>query len=144
MLKEPKEAENIPFSVTDSVKVVIQTTFQQKKCKNILEKIKTLGYNAIIADTICNATRERQLEADRISAISDVVIVIGGEHSSNSRRLYEICKNNCDHTYFIQTAKDLMPGWFLEAKTVGITAGASTPKNIITEVQTICQNLNKC
>ena len=87
-------------------------------------------------NTICSATEERQTEADRIAGEVDAMIVIGGAHSSNTRKLYEICSQKCAHTYFIQTVDDL-PGEFpQEVKTVGITAGASTPKNIIEEVQT--------
>ena len=145
VIKEPEEVEKLTFSKSEPLKIVVQTTFQPKKLKILLEKLKNVGYNAFnIADTVCNATRERQLEAERLSETSDVMIVIGGEHSSNSQKLYEICKNNCDHTYFIQTSGDLRPEWFQEAKTVGITAGASTPKKIIMEVQTKCRNLNKC
>lgn len=130
------EVELLDFSRNEQLTVVVQTTFQAKKLKIIVEKLRENGYNAIIADTICSATRERQLEAERLSEESDVMIVIGSPSSSNSRKLYDICKSNCDHTYFIQSAGELNPKWFDDAKTVGITAGASTPKTIITEVQT--------
>ena len=89
-----------------------------------------------VVNTICNATEERQTEAKDIAADVDVMIVIGGRHSSNSRKLFEICQEECDRTYFIQTLDDLnleLPEKAI--RLVGITAGASTPKNIIEEVQ---------
>ena len=86
-------------------------------------------------NTICNATDERQSEAEEIASKADVMIVIGGAHSSNSRKLYEICNQRCAKTYFIQTLDDLHLDRNEAVKLVGITAGASTPKNIIEEVQ---------
>ena len=86
-------------------------------------------------NTICNATDERQTEAEEIASKADAMIVIGGAHSSNSRKLYEICSEKCKNTYFIQTLEDLHLDLPQDVKLVGITAGASTPKNIIEEVQ---------
>ena len=86
-------------------------------------------------NTICNATEERQTEAREIAAGVDAMIVIGGKHSSNTRKLYEICRQECANTYFIQTVEDLHLNLPESVRTVGITAGASTPNNIIEEVQ---------
>lgn len=86
-------------------------------------------------NTICNATQERQAEARQIASSVDAMIVIGGRNSSNTQKLYEICKNECNATYYIQTLKDLAAQNFKTVCTVGITAGASTPKNMIEEVQ---------
>ena len=73
------------------------------------------------------------------------MIVIGGTHSSNTQKLYDICCKECDKTYFIQTVEDLDLSIIQSIDYVGITAGASTPNNIIEEVQTQCQRvLNKC
>ena len=116
--------------------LLAQTTFNHKKFKNMVENLEDLGYNATIADTVCSATRERQEEAADLASRADVMIVIGGKDSSNSQKLYEICKRNCNRTYFIQTAADLMTNWWCGVNIVGITAGASTPKTIIKEVQT--------
>lgn len=118
-----------------TVTVVSQTTFQRDKFKKIVDKIKKINYNAYIADTVCNATRERQEEAARLAETSDVMIVIGSPNSSNSQKLYSICMEHCSHTYFIQSADDLNFSWFRDVKCVGITAGASTPKKILKEVQ---------
>jgi 4-hydroxy-3-methylbut-2-enyl diphosphate reductase len=88
-----------------------------------------------ILNTICNATQERQTEAKKIAAEADTMLVIGGRHSSNTRKLYEICKGECENTYYIQTPVDLDSDMFQCSSYVGITAGASTPKEIIEEVQ---------
>lgn len=87
-------------------------------------------------NTICNATQERQEEASRIASQADAMIVVGGRHSSNTQKLFEICRKECENTYYIQTFGDLTEHDFQTVRTVGITAGASTPKNIIEEVHT--------
>ena len=86
-------------------------------------------------NTICNATEERQTEARQIASQVESMIVIGDAHSSNTRKLYEICKEECGNTYFVQTLDDLHLDLPKAASPVGITAGASTPNNIIEEVQ---------
>ena len=115
--------------------IVSQTTFNYNKFKELVEIFLKKGYNSIVADTICNATEERQTEARRVAAQVESMIVIGGTHSSNTRKLYEICKEECENTYFIQTLDDLRLELPKTASPVGITAGASTPNNIIEEVQ---------
>ena len=136
VIETPEEAEKFKVSADTGICLVSQTTYNYNKFKDTVEIFKQKGYNINIVNTICSATEERQTEADRIAGEVDAMIVIGGAHSSNTRKLYEICSKKCAHTYFIQTVDDL-PGEFpQEVKTVGITAGASTPKNIIEEVQT--------
>ena len=90
-------------------------------------------------NTICNATEERQSEAAMIARDVDAMIVIGGKHSSNTQKLFEICKKECQDTYYIQTKEDLDLSVLQSISNVGITAGASTPNKIIEEVQKICQ-----
>ena len=97
--------------------------------------LKKKGYNVNVVNTICNATQERQSAAEELAAAADVMIVIGGKHSSNTRKLYDICCKECAHTYFIQTLDDLHLELPKSVRLVGITAGASTPNNIIEEVQ---------
>lgn len=131
-----EDAEKFSVSTDAELTLVSQTTFNYKKFQEIVEIFERKGYNISIVNTICNATEERQTEADRIAEEADAMIVIGGTNSSNTRKLYEICKSKCENTYFVQTADDL-PRVFPEGvDKVGITAGASTPKNIIEEVQT--------
>ncbi|MCH4190852.1 MAG: 4-hydroxy-3-methylbut-2-enyl diphosphate reductase [Butyrivibrio sp.] len=136
VVETPEEAEKFSVPKDTQICLVSQTTYNYNKFKDTVEIFKQKGYNINIVNTICSATEERQTEADRISGQVDAMIVIGGAHSSNTRKLYEICSKKCAYTYFVQKADDL-PGDFPDGvKTVGITAGASTPKNIIEEVQT--------
>ena len=115
--------------------VVSQTTFNYNKFKELVEIILKKSYDGSVLNTICNATKERQTEAQRIAEEVDAMIVIGDKHSSNTQKLFEICKNACKDTYYIQTLDDLDMNQLGSVETVGITAGASTPNNIIEEVQ---------
>lgn len=115
--------------------VVSQTTFNRNKFQELVEILRKNCYYINVAWTICNATEERQNEAASIAGKVDAMIVIGGKESSNSRKLFEICSNECPNTYFIQTLEDLHLDLPKAANLVGITAGASTPNNIIEEVQ---------
>ena len=136
-----EEAENFTISEDKKLCIVSQTTFNYKKFQDIVEIISKKGYNKTVLNTICNATEERQTEAKRIAGIVDAMIVIGGRHSSNTQKLYEICKKECDNTYYIQTINDLDVTEELKSiGSVGITAGASTPNTIIEEVHRTCQN----
>ncbi|MCI7099799.1 MAG: 4-hydroxy-3-methylbut-2-enyl diphosphate reductase [Lachnospiraceae bacterium] len=117
------------------VTVVSQTTFNLVKFKYLVAILENICYNLYIVNTICNATQERQAEARKIASSVDAMIVIGGKNSSNTQKLYEICKKECGNTCYIQTLKDLSAQNFQTVCTVGITAGASTPKHIIEEVQ---------
>ena len=116
--------------------MVAQTTFNYNKFQVIVEKILKKGYDILVLNTICNATQERQVEAKQIAASVDAMIVIGGQSSSNTRKLYEICSSECENTYFIQTLDDLDLQSVSSVRSVGITAGASTPNYIIEEVHT--------
>ena len=116
--------------------VVSQTTFNYNKFKDLVEIITKKEYDIIVLNTICNATQERQVEAARIASQVDAMIVIGGRHSSNTQKLYEICLKECKDTFYIQTLGDLDPDSVSSVRSVGITAGASTPNQIIEEVHT--------
>ena len=122
---------------------VAQTTFSIKEWENCLKKIKKHYTNAIIFDTICNATNERQSEALRLSGECDAMIIIGGRQSSNTAKLKAVCQVNCP-TYLIETAEEL-PGIDLSGfARIGVTAGASTPAGIIKEVlSTMSEILNE-
>lgn len=127
-------------SESEKVCVVAQTTFNYNKFKDLVEKFEKKGYDILVLNTICNATQERQVEAMRIASQVDVMLVIGGKHSSNTQKLYDICRKECKNTYYIQTLGDFNPECISSVRSVGITAGASTPNNIIEEVHTKCQN----
>lgn len=129
-----KDAEEFELRERKPICIVSQTTFNYNKFKYLVEIISKKGYDINVLDTICNATHERQAEAKEIAAKVDEMIVIGGKHSSNTQKLYEICKNECNHTYYIQTLDDLDLSNIKADSFVGITAGASTPNNIIEEV----------
>ena len=130
-------AEAMEFEEESDAKicVVSQTTFNYKKFEEIVEILSKKRYDISVLNTICNATSERQTEAASIAKSVDSMIVIGDKHSSNTQKLFEICASACEDTYYIQTLDDLDSNQLLSAKTVGITAGASTPNNIIEEVQ---------
>ena len=120
--------------------IVAQTTFNHKKFQEIIDKISLLGYDVRCFNTICNATQERQAEAKKIASNVDAMIVIGDKKSSNTGKLVEICQEECKNTVFIQTLEDLDYDALLSVDSVGITAGASTPKHIIEEVQNIVRS----
>ena len=125
---------NILKTNNKQVFVVAQTTFDTKEWKKCVKKIKKLCTNAKIFDTICNATSVRQTEADLLAAQSDFMVVIGDRHSSNTGKLFDICKRQCDNTVLIETADELNANQVSVAEKIGVTAGASTPARIIKEV----------
>lgn len=137
VIANAQEAENYCPKSGKKVCIVAQTTFNYKKFQELVEIIQKKGYirDIRVLNTICNATEERQNEAASLAETSDLMIVIGGRSSSNTQKLYEICKEECANTYYIQTAADLQLSETGHIDNVGITAGASTPKKIIEEVQ---------
>lgn len=121
---------------------VSQTTFNAQIWEKLQKKLKKLYTNAKIFDTICNATSLRQSEADKLSKLSDAIIVIGGRHSSNTAKLYSVCKHNCAKTFLIETASELCFNSLKDCRNIGVVAGASTPAGIIKEViDTMMENL---
>ena len=113
--------------------LVAQTTFSIKSFEKYVKKIKNYYTNAIIFDTICNATEERQKEATQLSLENDAMIIIGGRQSSNTAKLKAVCESNCP-TFLIETADELSGIDLSGFERVGVTAGASTPDSIIKEV----------
>lgn len=114
--------------------VVAQTTINKKKFVQIVHFLKKTCKDILFFDTICNATTSRQEEAAKLAAESDVMVVVGGRESSNTRKLYEISKAACPCTYHIETFEDIPQEIYKNNKKIGITAGASTPGRIIEEV----------
>ena len=131
---------NLELKKDKEIIIVAQTTFNHKKFQEIIDKILLLGYDVRCFNTICNATQERQAEAKKIASNVDAMIVIGDKKSSNTGKLVEICQEECKNTVFIQTLEDLDYDALLSVDSVGITAGASTPKHIIEEVQNIVRS----
>ncbi len=115
--------------------IVAQTTYNilvWEKCINALPKDDP---NIMVYDTICHATQVRQSDADELSRRSDLMIIAGGKHSSNTVKLFDVCRKNC-RSYHIETSDELYTLNLRNARTIGITAGASTPAHIIEEVKT--------
>lgn len=134
VMETPGDVDRLAFPANTPVCVVSQTTFQFDKFQELVEIICKLGYHVIVENTICNATKERQTEALDLASQSDIMLVIGSRTSSNTQKLYNLCKSQCKNTYYIQKLDDLETTHFPSDSCVGITAGASTPNNIIQEV----------
>ncbi|MBS6396589.1 MAG: 4-hydroxy-3-methylbut-2-enyl diphosphate reductase [Clostridiales bacterium] len=140
VIESAEQAEQFELAESVPVCIVSQTTFNYNKFKDLVEILDKKRYDRLVVNTICNATEERQTEARQIAGEADAMIVIGGSHSSNTQKLFEICRKECKNTYYIQTVDDLNLEVLRSTGLVGITAGASTPKKIIEEVQKRCQN----
>ena len=136
VIETAEEFEKLQISDGEKLCIVAQTTFNYNKFQDLVEKISKTRDDILVLNTICNATQERQVEARQIASQVDVMIVIGGRNSSNTQKLYEICRRECKETYYIQTLKDFKPEKAGSVRSVGITAGASTPNQIIEEVHT--------
>lgn len=119
----------------ENVCLVSQTTEKQSNFQKVLAVVKSNCKEVIAFNTICSATETRQKSADELSKNVDVMIVIGGKHSSNTNKLYEICKNNCKNTFLVENSREI-PDNIINSKKykkIGITAGASTPDWVIKE-----------
>lgn len=134
VIENREQAEDIVVSPDTKLSIVSQTTFNYNKFQYLVEIISEKGYDINVFNTICNATEERQKETRELAMRSDAMIVIGGRHSSNTQKLFEISKKECSNTFYIQTKNDLNMEEFQNIGMLGITAGASTPNNIIKEV----------
>ena len=107
VVESAQEAAQFSSKEGEKLCIVSQTTFNYNKFQELVEIFQKKGYDISVVNTICNATEERQTEAKDIAAKVDAMIVIGGKHSSNTRKLYEICSRECAHTCLIQTLDDL-------------------------------------
>ena len=134
VVETPGDVDRLDFPENSQVCIVSQTTFHFDKFQELVEIICKLGYHVIVENTICNATKERQTEALDLASQSDIMLVIGSRTSSNTQKLYNLCRSQCKNTYYIQKLDDLETTHFPSDSCVGITAGASTPNNIIQEV----------
>lgn len=126
--------ENIEFKEKDRVGIVAQTTQTMKSLEDVILKILPKVKELKVFNTICEVTNRRQKEIKKLAKMSDIIIVIGGRKSANTRRLAAIAKDEGCETYHVEEAKDINEDWFLGKNKVGITAGASTPEWIIKEV----------
>lgn len=141
IVRTAEDMEKLELPETSRAILVAQTTFNLQKFQELVEIFRKKRYYGRVVNTVCNATAERQTEALQIAEKADAMLVIGGRHSSNTQKLYEICRTHCRNTYFIETLVDLEDKPFQSFCHVGITAGASTPNQIIEEVlEKLCQN----
>jgi len=122
---------------TDIIYVVSQTTQNPKKFDNIVKEITKIS-QVKIYNTICKATFDRQSSAEKLARTVDLMIVIGGKNSGNTRRLFQICSNIVE-TYHIENVDEIEKNWFNNKQKIGITAGASTPDWIIENITTKCK-----
>lgn len=132
VIEDEKTVDKLP--IYDKICLVAQTTITKKIWDSVVDAINKKYKNAIIFNTICSATEKRQESAEQLSKKVNCMIVIGSRNSSNTNKLYQICKENCDNAYHIEKAEDLPAEMAKRFKTVGITAGASTPDWLIKEV----------
>lgn len=137
VLENTDDAKQFSIPLETKLCIIAQTTFNYNTFQELVEIILKKGYDIYVLNTICNATQSRQAETYEMAKKSDAMIVVGGKQSSNTRKLYEICKKECENTYYIQKPGDLDLSKFKSFQNVGITAGASTPHNIIKEVLTV-------
>jgi len=143
VVDNPEDIKEFEADAEDKICVVAQTTIKFETWEQVLERLEANFKNVEKFNTICNATSKRQDEAAEIAACVDLMLVIGSRNSSNTKKLYEICKEKCHNTYMVQTSGELPPVNIKNVKKVGITAGASTPDWIIKEVIQKMEELNK-
>jgi len=139
---EASEVENLPLK--SKVAVVAQTTRKPEDYLAITSALILKHKEVRIFNTICNATFENQDAAADLAKESDIMIVIGGKHSSNTKQLHSICKHHCCDSYLVENETELLPEWFEGKKLCGISAGASTPdwivQNVINSIASIVTN----
>lgn len=140
VLASAEEADNLPR--IEKGCIVAQTTITEAKWQEVLNASKTRVNELVVHNTICEATRVRQESADELSKEVDLMLVIGGKHSSNSKKLYEVCIKNCKKTYHIETLIEIEMINFSNCDKIGITAGASTPDGIINEIINALKNMH--
>lgn len=141
LIENEKDIEKIS-EFNGKMCIVAQTTFNKEKWDDIVFKLMKKSKEILVFNTICNATELRQNEAMEVSSRVDAMIVVGGKESSNTQKLYEICKKNCGDTFFIEDALEIDINKFRDVKKIGITGGASTPDNVIKGVVEKMNELN--
>jgi 4-hydroxy-3-methylbut-2-enyl diphosphate reductase len=137
----PEELEELPLR--GKVAVVSQTTKKPEDFAKIVNALMVTRKEIRVFNTICNATFENQDAAAELAKEADVMIVIGGKHSSNTKQLHSICKRDCEDSYLIENEKELDASWFDEKSLCGISAGASTPDWIVQNVIDKIQEMKK-
>ncbi|MGQ9731972.1 MAG: 4-hydroxy-3-methylbut-2-enyl diphosphate reductase [Candidatus Zipacnadales bacterium] len=132
VVEEPEELDHL--SLSQRVGVVAQTTQSAQKLVDVVSRLVPCIRDLKVANTICDATTQRQTAALRVANQVDVMLVIGGRHSANTTRLTELCSATGTSTYHIESADEIDPTWLQDAQAVGVTGGASTPVSAIQQV----------
>ena len=124
--------------------VIAQTTQPIERVRQLVQLLRQRFPNSEVCfiDTVCQPTKQRQNAAVELAQKCDVVIVIGGAHSNNTHELVKTCSQFCERVHHVQTAEDLRADWFRDEDTVGITAGTSTPDNVIAEIEQLLNSLH--
>ncbi|NLA14151.1 MAG: 4-hydroxy-3-methylbut-2-enyl diphosphate reductase, partial [Tissierellia bacterium] len=142
IIKSPEELINI-IEPTKKYCLVCQTTFNLNTFEEILKTIEINNYsNIIVHNTICDATRKRQEACIALASKCDIMLIVGGKNSSNTKKLYELSKELCENTFLIQNYKEIPYNYIDKNSIVGVSAGASAPDWIIEEVINMLENLN--
>lgn len=128
------KSELAALRLRDKIAVVSQTTRKFAEFMDIVETLLSSSKEVRVFNTICNATGENQEAADELSKEADIMLVVGGKNSSNTKQLLEICKANCADSYLVESADDIENIWFEDKNLCGISAGASTPDWVISGV----------
>lgn len=127
-------ADDLPERFEEPVGIVVQTTQSRDKLDRIVARLREAGVDFVLEDTICSATARRQKSAAELAGHVDAMVVIGGRNSSNTTRLFEICRQHAPRAFHIEEPQDLQRGDFAGCARVGVTAGASTPDEQIRAV----------
>ncbi len=133
IILEPSDLEKITFK-NNKIATVAQTTKKKEKYLEIVNNLILKNKEVRVFNTICDATFENQDAARELSKEVEIMIVIGGKNSSNTKQLHSICLENCPNSYLIENENELQNSWFLNKNLCGVTAGASTPDWIIQQV----------
>ncbi|MCL1797007.1 MAG: 4-hydroxy-3-methylbut-2-enyl diphosphate reductase [Eggerthellaceae bacterium] len=135
------DASELPEVIEEPIGIVVQTTQAKENLDAVVAALEERGLQPIVKNTICFATRQRQEAAGELAEEVDALVVIGGRNSSNTSRLFDICKARCARSYHIETPDEIEPSWFEGCEIIGVTAGASTPEDQIEAVVTFIEAL---
>jgi 4-hydroxy-3-methylbut-2-enyl diphosphate reductase len=141
IVQSPDQTGDLP--PIDAAGVVIQTTFSRERAMEIVARLQERIADLRVYDTICQATELRREATRELAASVDMILVIGGKGSSNTKRLYQMCVDRGIPARFIETADDIDPSWFDTCERVGLTTGTSTPDWIIEDVLARLQNISR-
>ena len=129
-----EDIKGLKIDKNDNILVVCQTTTNAVNAQKLVDILRDLFYNISLVNTICNATQNRQEEVQNLAKTCDVMLIIGSNSSSNTKKLYDIAKKNCANTYLLTNINDAKNIKIEKNKKVGVSAGASTPKYLIEEI----------